>query len=57
MHLADYSTTEEQDEHRERVRLAALRRANEKAQDEARIREGWEKEEREKQEAHRARLT
>jgi hypothetical protein len=55
-HLADYSTTEEQDEHRERVRLAVLRRANEKAQDEARIREGWEKEEREKREAHRARL-
>jgi hypothetical protein len=38
------------------VRLAVLRRANEKAQDEARIREGWEKEEREKQEARRARL-
>jgi hypothetical protein len=53
-HLADYSTTEEQDKHRERVRLAVLRRANEKAKDEARIREGWEKE-REKQ-AHRARL-
>jgi hypothetical protein len=55
-HLADYSTTEEQDEHRERVRLAVLRRANEKAQDEARIREGWEKKEREKRETHRARL-
>lgn len=55
-HLTDYGTTEEQDEHRERVRLAVLRRANEKAQDEARIREGWEKKEREKQEAHRARL-
>jgi hypothetical protein len=54
-HLADYRTTEEQDEHRERVRLAVLRRANEKAQDEARIREGWEKE-REKQEPQRARL-
>jgi hypothetical protein len=55
-HLADYSTTEEQDEHRERVRLAALQRANEKAQDEARIREGWEKKEREKRDTHRARL-
>jgi hypothetical protein len=53
-HLADYDTTEEQDEHRERVRLAVLGRANEKAKDEARIREGWEKE-REKQ-AHRAKL-
>jgi len=56
-HLADCSTTEEQDEHRERVRLAVLQRANEKAQDEARIREGWEKKEREKQEAPRARLS
>ena len=55
-HLANYGTTEEQDKHRERVRLAVLRRANEKTQDKARIREGWEKKEREKQEAHRARL-
>jgi hypothetical protein len=55
--LADYSTTEKQDEHRERVRLAVLRRANEKVQDKARIREGWEKKEREKQEVPRARLS
>ena len=55
-HLADCSATEEQEEHRERVRLAVLGRDNEKAQDEARIREGWEKKEREKQKGQRARL-
>jgi hypothetical protein len=51
--LADSETIEQQRERVERANLATQRRAEEKALDEARIRERWEKNRRDQQENNR----
>ena len=51
--LADNETTEQQREHTERANLATQRKAEEKALDEARIRERWERNRRDQQENNR----
>ena len=51
--LADNQTIEQQRERIERADLAAQRKAEEKALDEARIRERWEKKRRDQQENNR----
>jgi hypothetical protein len=57
MGLADSGIIEKQLEQRERARLAALRRSDEKAQDDARIRERRAKKRKEEQDkAQRAKL-
>jgi hypothetical protein len=57
MGLADSGIIEKQAEQRERARVAALRRPDEKAQDDARIRERRAKKRKEEQDkAQRAKL-